>query len=179
MDSEKIKLTKEIFRVLSSETRITLLKKLAQRRMTVSELSRELNVAKSTVHEHLLLMTASGLIISASDDHIWKYYEITGPGKNLLLPENSTKFVIILSFSGFLCAIGALAAFIFAWLSTSTNIPSTPLHGAGHLQNAVPDLIFTCIGIFLFLTAGYIFIRLIRICNTLRKDAYIIVSKVI
>jgi len=100
MDSEKIILTKDIFRVLASERRVTILKKLAQRRMTTSELSRELKIAKSTVHEHLVLMTTADLISPVPDEHQWKYYEITRKGENLLLPENSMRIIILLSSIG-------------------------------------------------------------------------------
>ena len=74
MISEKIILTKDLFRVLSSDTRITILKKLANRRMTISELSRDLKIAKSTVHEHLVLLTAVGLTTPAPDEHQWKFH---------------------------------------------------------------------------------------------------------
>jgi DNA-binding transcriptional ArsR family regulator len=95
MDSDKIILTKELFWVLSSDTRITILKKLARQRMTISELSRELKIAKSTVHEHLALMTGAGLIVSVPDERDWKYYEITRNGANLLAPENSIPISIL------------------------------------------------------------------------------------
>ncbi len=63
MDPDRILLTGDIIRILASETRIKILKKLAERRMTTSELSRDLKIAKSTVHEHLVLLTSVDLII--------------------------------------------------------------------------------------------------------------------
>ena len=170
MDSEKIILTKEIFRVLASETRVTILKKLAQRRMTISELSRELKKAKSTVHEHLVLMTTAGLIIPVPDEHQWKYYEITRKGTNLLLPENSVPITILLSLMGFLFLAGALAAFVFAWLSIRHEAVSVPIHGAGYTGYSGPDLFSAGIGILLLITGILIFIRLFRIRASFNAD---------
>lgn len=170
MDSEKIILTKEIFRVLASETRITLLKKLAQRRMTISELSRELNLAKSTVHEHLLMMTAAGLIAPVPDDHTWKYYEITRKGENLLMPENSATVVFLLSSTIFLCIVGAVAAFVMAWISRSREISQVPVHGAGLSGNSTPEILFAVIGVILFTVAILILIRLYKVRAAIRSE---------
>ena len=170
MDSEKIILTKEIFRVLASETRVTLLKKLYQRRMTVSELSRELKIAKSTVHEHLALMTTTGLIIPVPDDHQWKYYEITRKGTNLLLPENSVPITILLSSLGSLSLVGSLAAFVVVWLSRSHEVVSVPIHGAGYTGYSGLDLVPVGIGILLLITGILIFIRLFRVRASFNAD---------
>ncbi|MEN6396257.1 MAG: winged helix-turn-helix domain-containing protein [Methanoregula sp.] len=171
MDSEKIILTKELFRVLSSETRITILKKLAQRRMTISELSRELKIAKSTVHEHLALMSGAGLIVSVPDEHEWKYYEITRNGENLLAPENSIPIAILLTTTGLFFLAGSITAFVVAWLSMTPPPVSTPIHGGGYPGYLYPDLLSTSIGI-LFLIAGIlVFIRLFKIRTSFKTES--------
>jgi DNA-binding transcriptional ArsR family regulator len=170
MDSEKIILTKEIFRVLASETRVTILKKLAQRRMTISELSRELKIAKSTVHEHLALMTTAGLILPAPDEHQWKYYEITHKGESLLLPENSMTIIILLSSVGFLFMAGSLAAFVIAWILRTPEAIQTPVHGAGYAGPATPDLYSIGIAILLLIAAVLVFIRSFRLRATINTE---------
>lgn len=172
MISEKIILTKDLFRVLSSDTRITILKKLANRRMTISELSRDLKIAKSTVHEHLVLLTAVGLTTPAPDEHQWKYYEITRNGTNLLLPENSIPITILLSSIGFILLAGSLAAFVVALILRGHEAVSIPVHGAGHLGYSGPDLLLAVIGILLFAAGIVIFIRLLRIRASFTRDSH-------
>jgi len=171
MDSEKIILTKELFRVLSSDTRITILKKLAQRRRTISELSRELKIAKSTVHEHLALMSGAGLIVSVPDKHEWKYYEITRNGVNLLAPENSIPISILLTTTGFLFLAGSITAFVVAWFPMTQPPVPTPMHGGGYPGYLYPDLLPTCIGILLLIAGILVLIRLFRIRTSLKADS--------
>lgn len=171
MDSEKIILTKELFRVLSSDTRIKILKKLAQRRRTISELSRELKIAKSTVHEHLTLMTGAGLITSVPDEHEWKYYEITQNGANLLAPENSIPISILLTTTGFLFLVGSITAFFVAWFSVKQPPVSTPIHGGGYPGYLYPDLLSTSIGILLLIAGILVLIRLFRIRTSFKADS--------
>lgn len=130
MDSGEIILTRDIFRVLASATRIIILKRLAQKRMTTSELSRELDITKSTVHEHLTLMTKVGLVIPGPEDHRWRYYEITEKGRHLLEPDISIKIVLVLSFSGFVMITGSVAAFM-VYCSSSVQAGSSPLSQGG------------------------------------------------
>ncbi|MFB6215945.1 MAG: ArsR family transcriptional regulator, partial [Candidatus Aenigmatarchaeota archaeon] len=49
----RIRLDSDVFKALSSDTRMNILRNLSERRMTVTELSDSLEVSKSTVHEHL------------------------------------------------------------------------------------------------------------------------------
>jgi DNA-binding transcriptional ArsR family regulator len=171
MDSEKIILTKELFRVLSSNTRITILKKIAQRRRTISELSRELKIAKSTVHEHLVRMTEAGLIVSVPDEHEWKYYEITRNGANLLAPENSIPISILLTTIGFVFLAGSITAFVVAWFSIRQSFISTPMHGGGYPGYSGQYLLATSIGILLLIAGILILIRLFRFRTSLTVNS--------
>ncbi len=49
----KIVIDRKTIFALASNTRIEILKKLNERRMTLTELSESLNMAKTTVKEHL------------------------------------------------------------------------------------------------------------------------------
>ena len=148
MDSGKIILNMEIFRIFSSETRITILKNLAQRKMTVSELSRDLEVTKSTIHEHLMLMTTAGLVNPVPDDHRWIYYEITQKGHVLLQPETSVKYVLLLSSLGFLMITGSIVAFVVYIISQTSAAGISPIQGGGSELNYVGiGLILLSIGI--------------------------------
>ena len=95
---EKITLDRKAFKVLASDTRIDILKHLNIRRMTLTELSRRLGMSASTVKEHMENLSSAGLVEQKDDGHKWKYYELTGKGKNIVNPvERKVFFVLGLS----------------------------------------------------------------------------------
>ena len=69
---EEIALDKKTLYVLSSETRANILKSLDIRRMTVSELSRRLNLPKSTIHENLNKLIDAKLVKKNNDNKKYK-----------------------------------------------------------------------------------------------------------
>ncbi len=83
----KIKLSQDEFRVLASDTRIEILKHLDESQLTVSDLSRKLDMNKATVHEHLTKLMEVGLVKKDDSPRKWVYYRLTWKGKNLLHPE--------------------------------------------------------------------------------------------
>lgn len=99
----KITLDRGTFKVLASETRIGILKKLDERQMTVTDLARVLEMNKATLFEHLEKLIDAGLIKKKEDDRKWVYYTLSWKGKNILHPER-TKIAIVLSVS-FICSI--------------------------------------------------------------------------
>ncbi len=106
---DKITLDKKSFMALASESRIELLKKLDERRMTLSELARELQMSKPAVLKHLEKLIEAGLIKKNEDKRKWIYYSLTLKGKNILHPER-VKIVLLLSvsFISLVSAIGML-----------------------------------------------------------------------
>jgi len=116
MEPVDIVLTKDTFEVLASETRLTILKTLNERRMTITELADNLGLAKSTIHHHLQKLTGAGFVAAGDDGHAWVYYALTPEGRALLQPHGSARIRIILtaglaSLAGGVCA---LAAFLTA-----------------------------------------------------------------
>ena len=83
----KIKLSQDEFRVLASDTRIEILKHLDESQLTVSDLSRKLDMNKATVHEHLTKLMEVGLVKKDDSPRKWVYYRLTWKGRNLLHPE--------------------------------------------------------------------------------------------
>ncbi len=125
MEPVDIVLTKETFEVLASETRLTILKTLNERRMTITELADDLDLAKSTVHHHLQKLADSGLVAAEDDGHAWVYYALTPEGRALLQPHGGARIRIILaaglaSLAGGVCA---LAAFLTAPIREETGSP--------------------------------------------------------
>lgn len=97
----KITLDAETFKALASATRLTVLKALDERRKTLSELSRDLELNKATVHEHLQLLLAAELVRKRDDEgRKWIYYELTWTGQRILHPEATTSFSVLLGLAG-------------------------------------------------------------------------------
>ena len=71
---DKITLDKKTLGVLSSETRVNILKSLDIRRMTASELSRRLNLPKSTIYENLDRLVDTNLVKKNDDGRKRVYY---------------------------------------------------------------------------------------------------------
>lgn len=105
--SDEIRMDMQTFESLASETRIAILKLLDQRQMTVTEISRHLNLAKSTVHEHLAKMLESGLVEKIEDHRKWTYYRLTYKAKRILHPSEMVKIMVLLGIS-FLALIGGI-----------------------------------------------------------------------
>jgi DNA-binding transcriptional ArsR family regulator len=96
----KITLDADTFRALASATRLTVLKALDERRKTLTELARDLALNKATVHEHMQLLTAAGLVRKRDDEgRKWIYYELTWTGQRILHPEATTTFNLLLGLS--------------------------------------------------------------------------------
>lgn len=84
MHVKSIVLDQQKFEALSSEIRISILKSLDNRPMTVSELSIETGSAKSTLHNNLHILKDTGLIDIRKDERKWVYYKLTLEGSYLL-----------------------------------------------------------------------------------------------
>ena len=96
--ADKIALDKKTLGALSSDTRADILKSIDVRRMTVTELSKRLNLPKSSVHENLNRLVDTDLVKKNNDDrNKWIYYEPTEKGRRLLHPHEMTKIVLLLS----------------------------------------------------------------------------------
>lgn len=88
-------LQKEDLKILGTESRVKILKHLGKRKMTVSELSRQIGLSKSTVYEHLATLADAGFIEkSYNNRNIWVYYHLTDKGKKAL--RSRTKFFLML-----------------------------------------------------------------------------------
>jgi len=95
-DVDSQSLEKEDLKILGTESRVKILKYLGKRKMTVSELSRQVDLSKSTVHEHLATLADAGFIEkSANNGNIWVYYHLTDKGKKAL--RSRTRFFLMLS----------------------------------------------------------------------------------
>jgi len=102
---DEIKLDRESFKALASETRVSILKSLTRRRKTMTELAKELSMSVPTIKEHLGSLEAASLVRQIDDGHKWKYYELTRKGKQVAEPGQKTVWI-------------ALAVSLFAFIYT-------------------------------------------------------------
>jgi len=121
MFEEKIILDDSSFKALSSESRINILKNLNNRRMTLSELSKKLNLENSTIKEHCTILVHADLIKQIDEGRKWKYYELTSKGKNLIQP-NLTEQIRVL-------VVLCLGAVLFGGLLTIIIQPMNQFGG--------------------------------------------------
>ena len=104
---EKILLDSEVFKALASQTRLEILKNLDERKKTVTELSRLMDLNKATVYEHLSILNNVGLVTKVESINKWVYYRLTWKGTDLLHPEKK-KIAIILSAAIMFLVMGML-----------------------------------------------------------------------
>ncbi|KAA0015325.1 MAG: winged helix-turn-helix transcriptional regulator [Thermoplasmata archaeon] len=143
---DKILLDKGSFMALASESRVKLLKKLDERRMTVTELSKELEMSKPAVLKHLTKLVEAGLVKKVESERKWVYYALTMKGKNILHPER-VKIILLLSTS-LISLIGAIATLWMVSRMRGTNI-SYESAVAKNLTSTSSNLIY--ISLFLFI----------------------------
>jgi len=110
---DEIALDKKTLGVLSSDTRANILKSLDIRHMTASELSKKLNLSKSTIHENLDRLVDTDLVKKSDDGNKWIYYELTEKGKRLLHPHEMTKIIIFLSSAALSFVGGIIEMYLF------------------------------------------------------------------
>ncbi len=122
MRDDKITLDKKTLGALSSDTRANILKSIDVRRMTVSELSKELNLPKSTIHENLIKLIDTDLVKKNDDNNTNRvYYELTEKGITILHPHEMTKIIILLS-SAALSIVGGIIEMYWFIKSTFPGI---------------------------------------------------------
>lgn len=105
VDVDSQALQKEDLKILGTESRVKILKHLGKRKMTVSELSRQIDLSKSTVHEHLATLADAGFIEKSDNNgNIWVYYHLTDKGKKAL--HSRTRFLLMLSSAVIMLLLG-------------------------------------------------------------------------
>ncbi len=99
MAGDEIRMDKRVFEALASETRVDILKTLDIGQMTVTEIAHHLDMAKSSVHEHLSKMIEVGLVEKEESERKWTYYRLTSKGRQILQPHEATKILLLLGAS--------------------------------------------------------------------------------
>ena len=96
--------------VLSSKTRIAILKVIDKKDSTITELAEELGISKASVHAHVAELESSGLI-EADKVRKWHPYSLTKKGREILHPHKNTRVVIMLGLIVF-CMTAGIYSFV-------------------------------------------------------------------
>ena len=127
-----ITLDQESFKALASEVRVNILKRLDERRETVTDLSGLLGLSKPTLQEHLEKLQAAGLVKRVDEGRKWIYYELSGKGRKVLHPER-VAIVLALSSALVLAAIG-----IFSLLEAYGGLAPSPAGSPANTTQTAP-----------------------------------------
>ncbi len=121
---QDLPLEPDLIKVLASDTRREILGQLQERRMTVTELARELDLRKATVHEHLKKLVDAGLVGREEDDRLWVYYELTPEGKRILNPQR-TRFYLVIGLGVLAALAGVVALALYLQAGPSPTMDAT------------------------------------------------------
>ena len=118
-----MEIVRKTLKALAADTRLDILKSLSHRRKMPSELSKELNLAPSTVIEHLNKLEEADLVRREETGHKWIYYNLTEKGESLIKPKVPIQFVIVLSVS----LVVIFAGFVYLNSTNSYGVAFAPL----------------------------------------------------
>jgi DNA-binding transcriptional ArsR family regulator len=140
MIEEKVLIDRETLKAIAVDTRLNILKLLAKKKYTLSDLSDMLGLGHSTVKEHLDNLIKAELIEKEKTDRKWKFYSITLKGRRLVEPrEIKVLFMFALSF------IGSIAAAV--WFAMKVNVinkmPVLAGRGIEMADGAAEDLFYS------------------------------------
>ena len=96
---DEITLSHTEFRALSSDTRTGIIKLLDERKYTLSEISKKMELAAPTVKQHLSVLEQADLISCIDEGRKWKYYTLTRKGKRIVHHETPGNVFIVLALS--------------------------------------------------------------------------------
>ncbi len=121
MEEEELKVSKNLMKTLTVDTRANILKSLEKRPMTASELSRKLGKHVTTVSEHLDILRNTDLVERVErPGRKWIYYKLTKPAQKILHPASYRwSFIFLVTF----------LSFVSSWYFLSVDaIPGSPFY---------------------------------------------------
>ena len=101
---------KQTIKALSADARQDIMKLLAKRPYTASEISKIKRKHVTTITEHLEVLERSGLVKKKESTNKWVYYTLTQKGEHLFKPQFYS-WVIVFSISAVLMFTGFLRVF--------------------------------------------------------------------
>jgi DNA-binding transcriptional ArsR family regulator len=105
-------LDKETIKALGTDTRQDIMKILAKRPYTASEIAKITKKHVTTVTEHLNVLEKTGLVRKKESTNKWVYYELTDKGEHLFKPQFYS-WVVAFCISAVLVFVGFIRIFRF------------------------------------------------------------------
>ncbi len=137
----KVTLDMSSFKALASDTRLNILKSLDGKKMNLKDISKETELNKATLHEHLNKLSEAGLVKRIErKGHKWVYYKLTWKGEGLLHPEN-TRIVVLFSLTFVALAAGIVQFIRYLTVKVSNTIPRN-LNDVGYGIREGTDTLF-------------------------------------
>ena len=137
----EIRLDKETFKALASETRVDVLKVLGQRRHMQSEIAASLSLSVPTIKEHLDALEKAGLVERHEEGRKWKYYSLTKKGKGVLNPEEMKIWIVLGTF--ILSVVGGIATiakiFVQPVQPAQAKLAIMAMESAPHVAESVQE----------------------------------------
>jgi DNA-binding transcriptional ArsR family regulator len=155
----KVILDIEAFKALASETRLDILRTLDGKKMSLNDISKNTNLHKVTLHEHLTKLTDADLVKRKErQGHKWVYYKLSWKGESLLHPEN-TRIVVLFSTTFIALFFGVVSLVNLARETIAANQRYDELiNGGGPIRGPLPpgsDLVTPSPDpLFMYLTIG-------------------------
>lgn len=126
-----MEIDRKTIKALAADTRLEILKSLGNRRKTPSELSKELNLAVSTITEHLNKLEEAELVKRKDTGHKWIYYELSDKATGLVKPRYPVQFVLMLSLGLMLVFAGVFRYFSVMPMEFAAVAERAPMVAAG------------------------------------------------
>lgn len=124
-----IALNREDIAALSSDVRIAILKALDDRSgKGINDLAGELDLGRSTVHQHLGILMDSGLI-KMDGSRKWRTYSLTSKAQRILHPEKGYRILLLLGTSIFTLTTGLffIHSYVCGYIVQDTSRIHDPL----------------------------------------------------
>lgn len=130
-----MRLDKETMRVLAVDTRVEILKQLKERRKMPSELSKTLGKNKSTISEHLKILSNAGLVQKTPQGKKWVYYSLTDKGRTITTEKPVEAMVVLaLAMLSFIAGLYNIFSFYSAPVAEPYAAPA-----AKEIGPAIPE----------------------------------------
>ncbi|GAG30937.1 unnamed protein product, partial [marine sediment metagenome] len=100
METE-IRISRNEFKALASDTRTGIIKLLQKRNHTLTEISKKMKMAAPTIKQHLGILKNAELIQELDEGRKWKYYCLTRKGKGIFSHETPVNILVVLGISVF------------------------------------------------------------------------------
>lgn len=114
MIEEKVLIDRETLKAIAVDTRLNILKLLAKKKYTLSDLSEMLGLGNSTVKEHMDNLIKAELAEKEQTERKWKFYSITLKGRRLVEPREIK--VLFMFAASFVAAVGFGVWFVKKYL---------------------------------------------------------------